>query len=154
MWIETTDGGLVNSELATGVQAGRDGNRYKVDLEVVVLHQSRNSMRTIFISEDETEFKAFMDDLKTALPMLPIGDYKPKPKAKSQRQNRHPHRNRLQTRSVKTIRTRYKHMPKQCEHRKSCDLIFKRSTRQSPANPGRVARQETAKPCESCGRIA
>ena len=83
MWIETTDGGLVNSELATGVQAGRDGNRYKVDLEVVVLHQSRNSMRTIFISEDETEFKAFMDDLKTALPMLPIGDYKPKPKAKA-----------------------------------------------------------------------
>ena len=91
MWIETTDGGLVNSELATGVQAGRDGNRYKVDLEVVVLHQSRNSMRTIFISEDETEFKAFMDDLKTALPMLPIGDYKllgsesgiTKPKAKA-----------------------------------------------------------------------
>ena len=83
MWIETTDGGLVNSELATGVQAGRDGNRYKVDLEVVVLHQSRNSMRTIFISEDETEFKAFMDDLKTALPMLPIGDYKPKAKAKT-----------------------------------------------------------------------
>ena len=93
MWIETTDGGLVNSQLATGVQAGRDGNRYKVDLEVVVLHQSRNSMRTIFLSEDETEFNAFMDDLKTALPMLPIGDYKrlgsesgiakPKPKSKT-----------------------------------------------------------------------
>ena len=83
MWIETTDGGLVNSQLATGVQAGKDGNRYKVDLEVVVLHQSRNSMRTVFISEDEAEFNAFMDDLKTALPMLPIGDYKPKAKAKT-----------------------------------------------------------------------
>ena len=83
MWIETTDGGLVNSQLATGVQAGKDGNRYKVDLEVVVLHQSRNSMRTIFIGEDETEFNAFMDDLKIALPMLPIGDYKPKRKAKA-----------------------------------------------------------------------
>ena len=83
MWIETTDGGLVNSELATGVQAGKDGNRYKVDLEVVVLHQSRNSMRTIFIGEDETEFNAFMDDLKSALPMLPIGEHKPKPKPKA-----------------------------------------------------------------------
>ena len=31
-------------------------------------------------------------------------------------------------------------MQKQCEHRKSCDLIFKRSTRQSPGR----------KPCESC----
>ena len=82
MWTETIDGNLVNMANATGIQTSQQGETFQVDAEVVVQHQSRNSMRTLFRGS-EPEFNAFMDALKGALPMLPIGKHKPKqtPKA-------------------------------------------------------------------------
>ena len=75
MWIETIDGGLVNSERAIGIQTQKQGTRHEVEIEVESQQQARNPLRTIFRSEDEAEFNAFMDDLKATLPMLPIGAY-------------------------------------------------------------------------------
>ena len=75
MWIETIEGGLVNSERAIGIQTTTQGTRHEVAIEVESQHESRNPLRTIFRSEDAAEFNAFMDALKTTLTMLPIGKY-------------------------------------------------------------------------------
>ena len=80
MWIETIDGNMVNSQQATGIQTTEASGRYEVHIEVPVANQSRNPMRTVFRSEDIAEYKAFMIDLKDALPMLPIGAHKAPPR--------------------------------------------------------------------------
>ena len=87
MWIETIDGNMVNLANATGIQTSNEGDTYKVHAEVIVQHQSRKSMREIYRG-DTGGCDAFMADLKDALPMLPIGDHKPKPKTKSTRTNK------------------------------------------------------------------
>ena len=76
MWIETIEGGLVNTERAIGIQTKMQGTRHEVDIEVESQHPARNPLRTIFRSDDAAEFNAFMDELKATLPMLPIGGYK------------------------------------------------------------------------------
>ena len=76
MWIETIEGGLVNTERAIGIQIKTQGTRHEVNIEVESQHAARNPLRTIFRSDDAAEFNAFMDDLKATLPMLPIGGYK------------------------------------------------------------------------------
>ena len=77
MWIETIDGNMVNLATATGIQTSQQGETYKVHAEVIVQHQSRTSMREIYRG-DKDGCDAFMAELKAALPMLPIGEHKPK----------------------------------------------------------------------------
>ena len=71
---------MVNLANATGIQTSNQGDTYKVHAEVVVQHQSRTSMREIYRG-DTGGCDAFMAELKAALPMLPIGDHKPKSKS-------------------------------------------------------------------------
>ena len=75
MWIETIEGGLVNTERAIGIHTNTQGTRHEVDIEVSTQHPARNPLRTIFRGDDAAEFNAFMDDLKATLPMLPIGTH-------------------------------------------------------------------------------
>ena len=80
MWIETIDGNMVNLATATGIQTSQQGETYKVHAEVIVQHQSRTSMREIYRG-DKDGCDAFLVELKDALPMLPIGEHKPKTKS-------------------------------------------------------------------------
>ena len=79
MFIETITQppGLLNVERITGVQVTQQGDTYTVNAEVVVQHGSRNSLRPIYRGDQEG-MQAFMTELTGALPMLPIGKYKPK----------------------------------------------------------------------------
>ena len=81
-WLKTITGERVNSAHAISVQTKTEGNRYEVELEFIpgTSRITPTSMYTIFQGEDKAEFDAFLDDLDNALPMLPIGEHKPKSK--------------------------------------------------------------------------
>lgn len=80
-WIKTITGVRVNSAHAISVQTKIEGNRYEVELEFPAISRiNPTSMYTLFASEDEAEFDAFLDALDTALPMVPIGVHKRKSK--------------------------------------------------------------------------
>lgn len=81
MWIETIDKNLINTERATAIQTSQQGDEFQVVIEVVVYQQSRAIMRPVYRG-DKDGFDAFMKELKGALPMLPIGEYKPKRKSR------------------------------------------------------------------------
>ena len=94
MWVETIDENMVNLANATGIQTSQKGETYKVHAEVIVQHQSRTSLREIYRG-DEDGFDAFIAELKDALPMLPIGEHKPKSDATEAESETEPTENRI-----------------------------------------------------------
>ena len=65
-WIETIDGGMVNTENAIGVRTSKNGDWHEVQAVVDVQRQNK-PMRTVFRSKDEIECKAFLADLTASL---------------------------------------------------------------------------------------
>ena len=79
MWIDTIDGGLLNTAEAVAIEKATIdfGNKGEKAYEVKItlnIDPSRNPIRVVFRSEAESETDAFMNDLKEALPTLQIGD--------------------------------------------------------------------------------
>ena len=74
MLIETVDGGLANCNLLLYIdKKTSNAGRYEVNITLNTTNPSTNAVKTVFISEDESEADDFMEGLKTALGIVQIG---------------------------------------------------------------------------------